>query len=82
MAYIKRPLTTPTVDARIAGAQIAMRANGLDIPKPFVCTGDPTDVKFVRSFAQTQQLEAILCTSDHLAAQLLQTLTRLSIRVP
>jgi len=27
-------------------------------------------------------LDAVLCTSDHLAAQLLQSLTRLSVRVP
>lgn len=82
MAYVKRPLTAPTVDARITGALMAIRANGLETPHPFVYTGDPADIKFVRSFAQTQQLEAILCASDHLAAELLQTLTRIGIRVP
>jgi len=82
MAYVKRPLTAPTVDASITGAHMAIRANGLETPQPFVYTGDPADIKFVRSFSQTQQLDAILCTSDHLAAELLQTLTRLGIRVP
>lgn len=82
LAYVMRPLTASTVDARIAGARIAMRAYGLDEPGRFVFSGDPTDLKFVRSFAQSQQLDAILCTSDHIAAQLLQNLTRLGIRVP
>lgn len=55
---------------------------GLNAPQPFVYTGDPTDLKFVRSFAQSKRLDAVLCTSDHLAAQLLQSLTRIGIRVP
>ena len=82
LAYVMRPLTASTVDARIAGARIAMLAYGLEAPQPFVHSGDPTDLKFVRSFAQAHQFDAILCTSDHLAAQLLQSLTRLNIRVP
>ena len=82
LGYVMRPLTASTVDARIAGARIAMLAHGLEAPKAFVHSGDPTDLKFVRSFAQAHQLDAILCTSDHLAAQLLQSLTRLGIRVP
>ncbi|MGC3956497.1 MAG: substrate-binding domain-containing protein [Verrucomicrobiota bacterium] len=82
LAYVMRPLTASTVDARIAGARIAMKAYGLEEPVPFVHSGDPTDIKFVRSFAQAQQLDAILCTSDHIAAQLLQNLTRLGIQVP
>ena len=41
-----------------------------------------SDLKFVRSFAQGRRIDAVLCTSDHLAAQLLQSLTRLGIHVP
>jgi DNA-binding LacI/PurR family transcriptional regulator len=82
MVYIKRPLTAPTVDSRIIGAQKAILDNGLQIPQPFVYSGDPGDVKFVKSFAQNQKIDAILCTNDHLAAELLQTLTRIGIQVP
>ncbi|HTI71406.1 MAG TPA: GntR family transcriptional regulator [Candidatus Limnocylindria bacterium] len=82
LAYVMRPLTASTVDARIAGARMAMLAHGLESQKGFVQVGDPTDLKFVRSFAKSRQLEAVLCTSDHLAAQLLQSLTRIGIRVP
>jgi len=82
MVFVKRPLTAPTVDSRIIGAQKAILDNGLQTPEPFVYSGDPADVKFVKSFAQSQKIDAILCTNDHLAAELLQTLTRIGIRVP
>jgi|SRR5450756_1710734 len=82
LGYVMRPLTASTVDARIAGARIAMQNYGLEAPQPFVYAGDPTDLKFVRSFTQSHHLDAVLCTSDHLAAQLLQSLARLNIRVP
>lgn len=82
LAYVMKPLTASTVDARIAGARIAMQAHGLEAPGQFVYAGDPTDLKFVRSFAQAHHLDAVLCTSDHIAAQLLQSLNKLGIRVP
>jgi LacI family transcriptional regulator len=82
MVYVKRPLTAPTVDSRIIGAQKAFLDNGLQTPQPFVYSGDPGDIKFVKSFAQNQRIDAILCTNDHLAAELLQTLTRIGIQVP
>ncbi len=82
LAYVMRPMTASTVDARIAGARIAMLDHGIDLPPNFVHAGDPTDPKFVRSFVQAHQLDAILCTSDHIAAQLLQTLNKLGINVP
>lgn len=82
LGYIMRPMTASTVDARIAGARIAMTAHGLDEPQTFVHVGDPTDPKFVRSVVQSHKLDAVLCTSDHIAAHVLQNLARLKIRVP
>jgi DNA-binding LacI/PurR family transcriptional regulator len=82
LAYVTRPLTASTVDARIAGARIAMLEHGLDHSRQFVYSGDPTDLKFVRTFAQGRQVDAVICTSDHIAAQLLQSLSRLGLSVP
>jgi len=81
-AYVVRPLTAATVDARIAGARAALLAHGIEAPRRFVQSGDPADVKFVRSFTLPNQLDAVFCASDHIAAQLLQSLNRLRIRVP
>jgi LacI family transcriptional regulator len=82
LAYVTLPRTAPTVNARIAGARVAMLEHGIPIAREFVLTGDPTDEKFVRAFAVARQLDTVLCTSDHVAAQLLRTLTRLRVRVP
>lgn len=82
LAYVMRPLTASTVDGRIAGALMAMRMHGLEIPRNFVQAGDPTDLKFVKSFTRSNQLDAVFCASDHIAAQLLQSLNRLGLRVP
>ncbi len=81
-AYVVRPLTASTVDARIAGVRSALLTHGLEAPRSFVYAGDPTDLKFVRSFARARSFEAVFCASDHLAAQLLQSLNKLGVRVP
>ncbi len=44
--------------------------------------GDPTDLKFVRGFTRANRPDAVFCASDHIAAQLLQSLNRLGIQVP
>jgi len=82
IVYVTRPLTASTVDGRIAGARAALGANGIDVPRNFVQFGDPGDPKFVRALGRIGNLEAVICTSDHVAAELIQTLNRLGIRVP
>ncbi|RYD39992.1 MAG: LacI family transcriptional regulator, partial [Verrucomicrobiaceae bacterium] len=82
LAYVAKPYTASTVELRIAGAQSAMLAQGIDVPRDFVRIGDPLDQKFVRTIVQSGRIEAIMCTSDHIAAQLLQTLNRLKVKVP
>ena len=59
-----------------------MHEHDLQMPKAFVQTGDPSDPKFVRGFIKSQQLEAVMCTTDLVAAKFLQTLSRINIPVP
>ena len=80
--YVTRPHTAPSVDSRIAGARAALIEHNIPVERDFVHIGDPTHEKFVRSLTSSHRPEAILCTSDHIAAQLLQTLTRMRVRVP
>jgi DNA-binding LacI/PurR family transcriptional regulator len=82
LAYVVRPLTAPTVDARVAGARIAMFSHGIENSPDFVQVGDPSDLKFVKTLVRARQLDAVFCASDHIAAQLLQSLNRLGVRVP
>jgi LacI family transcriptional regulator len=82
LAFVTRPFSATTVEARKAGATAAMLAHGLAVPRDFLLAGDPTDMSFVQKLTVGRQFEAIICTNDHTAAQLLQSLTRLAIKVP
>lgn len=82
LAFVARPLSASTTEGRIAGAAAALAAHGRPHPRRFVYHGDPTDPKFVRSFATGGEVDAVICSNDRTAAELLQTLTRLRIAVP
>ena len=82
LAFVTRPFSATTVDARKAGASVAMIAHGLTVPRDFLHAGDSGDVKFVRKLTAAHQYDVVICTNDHTAALLLQTLTRLDIKVP
>lgn len=80
--FFRRPYSAGTVDARIAGATAALQARGAKTSDPFVHTGDPTDVAFVRGLQLGRQVDSVICANDHSAAQLMQTLSRLNVAVP
>lgn len=82
LGYVTLPYSATPADARIAGARSAMIAHGLNVPRDFVQTGDPSDVRFVRKVIAGNRLDAIMCTTDLVAAMLLQSLSRLNIQVP
>lgn len=82
IAFCTRPYSATTVEARKAGVCSAMMAHKIAIAPDFLHTGDPTDLKFVRTFVTGKSHDAVICTNDHTAAQLLQTFARLNIRTP
>jgi DNA-binding LacI/PurR family transcriptional regulator len=81
-AFVARPNSASTVDARIAGARAAIANHGLELPPNWVNLGDPADAKFVRSLMAGRRWDALLCANDHTAAELLRTLHREGHRVP
>jgi LacI family transcriptional regulator len=81
-AFVTRPFSATTVDARKAGAIAAMLAHRISVPGDFLHAGDPSDMKFVRKLTAGRAPDAVICTNDHTAAQLLQALTRLNIKTP
>ena len=48
LAFVARPNSASTVDARIAGARAAVACQHLELSPQWVNLGDPNDVKFVR----------------------------------
>lgn len=81
LACFTRPYSATTVESRNPGVCSAMTHKIL-IPQDFLHTGDPTDQKFVRNFISGQSHDAVICTNDHTSGHLLQTLTRVGIRIP
>ena len=82
LAFVARPFSATTAEARKAGAIAAMLAHGIRIPEKFLFAGDPGDMKFARHLSAGNTHDAIICVNDHTAAQLLQALTRLEIKTP
>jgi LacI family transcriptional regulator len=82
LAFVARPFSASTVEARQAGARAAMLAHRVQVGRDFFHEGDPVDAKMVRSLSAGRPYDAVICANDHTAAQLLQTLTRIGVRVP
>ncbi|HET7239121.1 MAG TPA: substrate-binding domain-containing protein [Terrimicrobiaceae bacterium] len=82
IAFLARPLSAPTIAARVAGAREALIAIGLEPAQNFLCVGEPRDESFVRELIAGRKLEGIICGNDFTAAQLMHTFARLKIRVP
>lgn len=82
LAFVARPDSASTVDARIAGAQAAIARRNLELSRRWINLGDPTEVRFVRKLMAGRHWDALICANDHTAAELLQTLQREGYRVP
>jgi DNA-binding LacI/PurR family transcriptional regulator len=82
ICFVARPLSAPTVDARIAGAREALVRRSVELTPDWVCLGDPADFKFVRSITAGQRADAFICANDYTAARLMRSLESLGIRVP
>lgn len=79
--YVARPMSAPTVDARIAGYERALQDHKITFEPSWVHRGDPADPEFVRQLAEARP-EAFVCANDITAANLMQNLIRLGIQVP
>ncbi len=82
MAFAVRPMSAPTVNARIAGAREAILDRGRPVPSGFVRQGDPDDPEFARGFTGKGRVDAVLGANDDVAALLLRSLARAGLRTP
>jgi len=82
LAFVARPHSASTVDARIAGVREALARQRIEPPPDWINLGDPADPRFVRSLMAGRRWEALLCANDHTAAELLRSLFREGVRVP
>jgi LacI family transcriptional regulator len=82
LAFVARPHSAPTVNARIAGTREAILDRGMRVPPDFVRVGEPDDPRFVRGLLGNGRADAVLCANDDVAALLLRSLDRAGVRVP
>ncbi|MEP6672779.1 MAG: GntR family transcriptional regulator, partial [Chthoniobacter sp.] len=82
LAFVARPHSAPTVEARIAGAREALVRHHCEVPRNWVHSGDPEDARFVRSLIAGRQWDAFVCANDHTAAVLLRSLEQAKCKVP
>ena len=71
-----------TVDLRISGFYLAMRAFGVKPDCEPTWRGDPQDSAFVCKMLDSARPEAVVCANDITAARLMQTLMGLDVRIP
>jgi LacI family transcriptional regulator len=80
--FVARPLSAATVDARIAGIREALVRHNLEPEPGWIHTGDPADLKFVRSLVAGRQADAFICANDDTAAVLLRSMESQGVRAP
>lgn len=82
VAFLARENSAETVEHRIVGYREALYAHDLPILKELVLRGEPSDASFVESALRANRIDSIMCANDHTAANLMQTLISLGIRIP
>jgi LacI family transcriptional regulator len=80
--FVARPLSAATVDARIAGVREALVRHRLDPDPDWIRTGDPSDLKFVRSLVAGRQADAFICANDDTAAVLMRSMETQGVHTP
>jgi DNA-binding LacI/PurR family transcriptional regulator len=82
IAFLGRPQSASTVDARVSGYREALHAKQQPVDVDLVWRGEPDDIEFIRERLADCRPEAVVCANDSTAAHLMQTLDRLSLKVP
>ena len=80
--FLARPLSAPTVDARIAGVREALVRHNIEPASHWIHFGDPTDLKFVRTLTAGRLADAIVCANDFTAMELLHSMQSIGVKVP
>lgn len=82
IAFIARPNSAATVDARIAGFREAIQVLGQNSSRDVVNLGDASDQKFIKVILKKDRPDAFLCANDFTAGKLMHTLLSMGIRIP
>jgi len=82
IAFLAREGSAETVDERIAGYRDALFAQDHGLSSYLVVRGDGSDAPAIEATLKESKIDAFLCANDHTAAQLMQSLLGLGVRIP
>lgn len=82
VAFLARPNSAPTVDARIAGYREALLSQNERRRRDLVYIGEATDPKFINSILKKARPDGFVCANDLTAGNLMHTLISLGRRIP
>jgi GntR family transcriptional regulator of arabinose operon len=82
IAFVAKPLSASSVDARIAGYREALYCSGMSLRENLVCFGDPEDRSFIQSLLRQHNPDAIVCANDLTAARVMQGILEAGVRIP
>jgi DNA-binding LacI/PurR family transcriptional regulator len=81
-AFVGRPGSAPTVEARIAGYREALMDSGVEWTSEFVQRIAPWDKDAVKDMLAQVRPDGIVCANDFTAANLMKTLGAIGVSVP
>jgi DNA-binding LacI/PurR family transcriptional regulator len=79
--FVGRPLSAPTVDARIAGYRDALLAAHVDFDAAFIRRIEPDDDAEVAHMLRDVRPDGVVCANDYTAAQLMKSLQRVDPQI-
>lgn len=82
ICFFSHPFSAPTVSARIAGVREALLNQGIYPEAKWTIEGNPEDPAAVNDLISGNRWDACICANDRTAAQLIQGLIRIGVRVP
>src|SRR5688500_2755787 len=82
LAFVSRAHSAPTIAARIAGVREALAQDGLTPVADWIHVGDPEESRFAAGLIAPRRWDAVICANDLIAAQLIRSLEKNSVRVP
>lgn len=82
IAFMARPNSAPTVDARVAGFREAIQTLAQTPIRDAVTFGDAADERFVKAILKKDRPDAFLCANDFTAGKLMHTLISMGERIP
>jgi len=82
IAFLARLQYPPSINARIAGVREALAGFKIELPPDWIQVGDPENPRFIHSLVAGGRWDAVVCSNDLIAAQLLRSLERNNVSVP